>query len=318
MTTLDSMIDADLQAMIAAVVAAHDCQDDSAFWNELGHLGLADLTGSESRGGSGASWREAAHLARTLARHGCALGIAESDLVAGWLLDQAGLAAPPALRSAHILATPSSPASSAAAPPLVERVVVARQVDQGWNIADIAASDLPFFRHCDHSQWQHVDDPVVVRARLHQALVHAVQITGALEAITDLTVEYAGARTQFGRPIGKQQAVQRLVATVAGETALARAATDAAVLAAAEPDTSLDQLRPMVAVACSCAGHAVDPVIRSAHQVIGAIGTTREHRLHIFTSTALALRNRHGGTRHWDTAVLDYAIHAQPLSDLTL
>jgi alkylation response protein AidB-like acyl-CoA dehydrogenase len=315
MTTLDSMVDSDLQAMIEAVVTAHDCGDDRAFWTELGQLGLADLTGDERRGGSGASWREAAHLARTLARHGCALGVAESDLVAGWLLDQAGLSAPHALRSAQIFAADSAPTAPA---PLVERVVVARRLDAGWGVADLAAADLPTLGRRDDIEWHPVADDVVERAQLHQALVHSVQIVGALEAITDVTVEYARDRIQFGRPIGKQQAVQRLVATVAGETALARAATDAAVLAAADPDATLDHVAPMVAVACSCAGHAVDPVVRSAHQVLGAIGTTREHRLHTFTSAALALRTEFGGARRWDSAVLDYAVHAQPLSDLTI
>jgi hypothetical protein len=244
--------------------------------------------------------------------------VAESDLVAGWLLDQAGLSAPHALRSVHGVAADSAPITPAAAPPLVERIVVARRLDTGWSIADLAAADLPEFDRRDDVEWHHVGDQTVARARLHQALVHCVQIVGTLEAITDLTVQYAGDRIQFGRPIGRQQAVQRLVATVAGETALARAATDAAVLSAAEPDAPLDHIAPMVAVACSCTGHAVDPVVRSAHQVLGAIGTTREHRLHVFTSAALALRTKQGGTRRWDAAVLDHAIHARPLSDLTL
>jgi alkylation response protein AidB-like acyl-CoA dehydrogenase len=317
MTTLDSMVDSDLQEMIEAVVAAHDCGDDRAFWTELGHLGLADLTGDERRGGSGASWREGAHLARTLARHGCALGVAESDLVAGWLLDQAGLPAPGALRSVRVI-NDSTPIAPAAPPSPVERVIVARRLDTGWRVADLAAADLPALGRGHDAEWHPVADETVARARLHLALVRCVQIVGTLEAITDLTVQYAGERNQFGRPIGRQQAVQRLVATVAGETALARAATDAAVLATADPDAPPNRIAPMVAVASSCTGHAVDPVIRRAHQVLGAIGTTREHRLHIFTSAALALRSEQGGTRQWDTAVLDHAVHARPLSDLTL
>jgi acyl-CoA dehydrogenase len=149
-------------------------------------------------------------------------------------------------------------------------------------------------------------------------LVKAIQISAALETITDLTIDHARTREQFGRPIGKQQAVQRMIAIVAGETALARAATDAAVLAAANPHTPAPQVAAMVAVARSCCGHAVDPVVRQAHQVIGAIGTTREHRLHVFTTAALVLRSHNGATRDWDAAVLDFATRGQPLSDLDL
>ena len=46
---------------------------------------------------------------------------------------------------------------------------------------------------------------------------------------------------------------------------------------------SASNLEFLVAVARSCAGHAASVVVRNAHQVHGAIGTTREHRLHEFT-----------------------------------
>jgi alkylation response protein AidB-like acyl-CoA dehydrogenase len=314
MTTLDSMVDADLQALLTSVVTAHDCTDDRALWDQLVDLGLADLTGSEDRGGSGATWHEAAALARTLARHGCRLGVADSDLVAGWLLEQVSAPAQQALRSALFVDAGAEP-DLGGAPEGVERIVVVRRDEHGWFLTDVpvdaGAPAAAFDRH-------RVEDEVVAIARTRQALVRAVQITGVLEAVTDLTVEHAQTREQFGRPIGRQQAVQRLVADVAGETALARAAADAAVLAAADPDTPAQRLAAMVAVARSCCGHAVDPVVRHAHQVIGAIGTTREHRLHTFTTAALALRNEHGATREWDAAVLDYALQSVPLSDLDL
>jgi len=315
MTTLDSMVDPDLQSLIDSVVDAHDCHDDQALWQTFVELGLADLTGNETRGGSGASWPEAAALARALARHGCTLDVAESDLVAGWLLEQA--CAPPqqALRIALIQddRTEADEATLATAG-LIERIAVVRRDEEGWYVSDIRVAQAD----ADGQDRYHLTNDVVEQARTRQALVKAIQISAALETITDLTIDHARTREQFGRPIGTQQAVQRMIAIVAGETALARAATDAAVLAAADPNTPAPQVAAMVAVARSCCGHAVDPVVRQAHQVTGAIGTTREHRLHVFTTAALALRSHHGATRDWDAAVLDSATRGQPLSDLDL
>ena len=64
----------------------------------------------------------------------------------------------------------------------------------------------------------------------------------------------------------------------------------------------------LVAAARSCAGHAASVVVRNAHQVHGAIGTTREHRLHEFTRAALAWRSEFGSVRYWDEWLTDAAL----------
>ena len=66
-----------------------------------------------------------------------------------------------------------------------------------------------------------------------------------------------------------------------------------------------------MAVARSCAGHAASVVVRNAHQVHGAIGTTREHRLHEFTRAALAWRSEFGSVQYWDDQVTDAALQRE-------
>ena len=51
-------------------------------------------------------------------------------------------------------------------------------------------------------------------------------------------------------------------------------------------------------------------VVRNAHQVLGAIGTTREHRLHEYTRAALSWRAEFGSVRYWDEQVTDMAVRA--------
>jgi alkylation response protein AidB-like acyl-CoA dehydrogenase len=142
--------------------------------------------------------------------------------------------------------------------------------------------------------------------RLRGALMRAVQMTGAMDAAVDLTVRHAAERKQFGRPLAAFQAVQQLAADAAAEAALARAATDAALAQAVATRFAGDGLLFSVAAARSVCGHCGSTVVRNAHQVHGAIGTTREHVLHRVTMSILAWTNDFGSVAEWD-AVLEQA-----------
>ena len=139
-----------------------------------------------------------------------------------------------------------------------------------------------------------VPDAVIRQWQLRAALVRAIQLCAALDRILAMSVAQATERTQFGRPLAKFQAVQNLVADIAAETALARAATDGALAEVLRTGWLSDALEFLVAMALSCAGQAASAAVRNAHQVHGAIGTTREHRLHEFTTPALSWRSEYG------------------------
>ena len=61
-----------------------------------------------------------------------------------------------------------------------------------------------------HAGWELLA-PVLERA----AVLRAAQIQGAAERLLELSVDYAGRRTQFGQPIGRYQAVQYLCSDIA-------------------------------------------------------------------------------------------------------
>ncbi|MCP9965069.1 hypothetical protein LUX57_07870 [Actinomadura madurae] len=155
-----------------------------------------------------------------------------------------------------------------------------------------------------------VAEPVRREYLLRGALARAVQSTGALEQAVELSISHTSQRHQFGRPIAKFQAVQQLVADAACESALARAATDAAVAALVRGTDTLDELELRIAIARSVTGHAISVVVRNAHQVHGAIGTTLEHPLHEVTLPALAWRAEFGSLDHWDQRLTDLLIGA--------
>jgi alkylation response protein AidB-like acyl-CoA dehydrogenase len=139
--------------------------------------------------------------------------------------------------------------------------------------------------------------------RLRGALMRAVQLTGAMDAAVDLTVRHATERMQFGRRLAAFQAVQQLAADAAAEAALARAATDAALAQAVATQFAGDGLVVSVAVARSVCGHSGSVVVRNAHQVHGAIGTTREHVLHRVTMPILEWTNDFGSVTEWEAAI---------------
>ncbi|PND54691.1 acyl-CoA dehydrogenase [Mycobacterium sp. ENV421] len=128
------------------------------------------------------------------------------------------------------------------------------------------------------------------------ALARAVQLSGALDAVLEATVRYAGERVQFDRPIGQFQAVAHQIAELAGLAAGAGAATQAAVAAvAADPATATLAIAAAKARTSAAAG----PAARIAHQVHGAIGFTQEHRLHHLTRRLWAWREECGSAEYW-------------------
>ena len=134
---------------------------------------------------------------------------------------------------------------------------------------------------------------------LFAATARSRQIAGALQAILDLAVAYAGERVAFGRPIGKFQAVQHNLARLAGEVAAADAASGSAADTIAHCDMSDDAVFLEAASAKIRAGEAAGAGAAIAHQVFGAIGFTREHILHRYTRRLWAWRDDFGSESEW-------------------
>ena len=132
------------------------------------------------------------------------------------------------------------------------------------------------------------------KLRERGALLRAAQISGALETVLARTVQYAGERKQFGRPIAKFQAVQHHLATLAGYTAATCAAVEAA---AAAPNLF------SIASAKSCASEAAGEAAAIAHQVHGAIGFTQEHNLHRLTKSLWSWRDEFGSESYWNARI---------------
>ena len=331
MTAAAIGVDPAVVAMMGAVFAeyrethppAETVHRDAELWQSLDELGLVRLTGSEHSGGSGAGWYEAAELLAAAVRNGVRIPLAEHDLLACWLLDANGMSSDGAVRTVCLL---DEQGVATRVPWAVgaDRIVIVWRGDSEYLAADVDIEALEITPGinmigeprdtvvADVATLHSVSVPgaLVTQLRMKSALTRSLQVCAVLDRILELSVEHATSRIQFGRPLSKFQAVQHLIADIAAEATLARAATEAALTAGVTSEWSAANLDFLVAVARSCAGHAASVVVRNAHQVHGAIGTTREHRLHEFTRPALTWRSEFGSVAYWDDRVTSAALDA--------
>jgi acyl-CoA dehydrogenase len=126
------------------------------------------------------------------------------------------------------------------------------------------------------------------------ACVVAVQSSGAMMEVFRRTLQYANDRTQFGRPIGKFQAIQHQLAVMSEEVFAARMA---ARLGTMEAGWRPDPLR--IAIAKARTSEAARAVAEFAHSIHGAIGFTAEYDLQLFTRRLHAWRSTAGSESYW-------------------
>lgn len=285
---------------------------DAALWRNLEQAGLTRLTSSGDGGPA-----EAAVVLAGLSRHAGAVPIAETDMLAAWLAGAAGVDVPAdgpltvAIADAEVIGgrirgtALDVPWPHAAAVLLAARtpdalhvaVVENANVTNGHNLAGEPRGSLSFDARLDGPV--RVDLAVADELVRRGAWARCVQIVGAMQAAADLTVAHTRERKQFGRPLSAFQAVQHSLASMAGEIERARAATALATAAASDYGFGSTQADYAVTMAKVAVGRAVEPLTTIAHQLHGAIGVTREHRLWLATMRARSWVDDFGATAGW-------------------
>jgi acyl-CoA dehydrogenase len=303
---------------------------DEGLWTALVEAGLTGVGLPEEAGGSGGELADAVAVVATLASGAAAVPVAEQLLVAGPALVAAdvehtsfdeplSIALAPAVTAeasddgdgpgrflltgtatdvpwagvASRVAVLTAPPAGLDGALLALVDVSGLEVSAAANLAGEPRGSLVFTRAPATGAVLTAAQAEVVRARY--ALARAVQISAALQQVLAWTVQYAGERVQFGRPLAKFQAIQMELAEMAGEVTAATALTDAAVQA-----VERDENVVLAAAAAKVrAGAAVEVVARLAHQVHGAIGFTQEHKLHHLTRRLWSWRDEAGSELAW-------------------
>jgi len=287
-------------------------------WDALAEAGFPWIAVPESAGGSGGTLTDALAVVRVVGAHAAPVPVAETGVLAGWLAVAAGLALPDgpatvvpgdvilrieggrlrgeavvawAARASRVLALVDGPDGLS----VVSAAPAVLDVTRRTNLAgeprdlvrfDVAVSDVelaPAPADLDRDQ--------LLR---RGALTRIVLSAGALEAMSQLSVDYTHQRRQFGRPVAAFQAVQQHLVTAAQCAVRASMAADLATRAVAAGDGAFE-----VAAARVVVDEAAVLGTRAAHQAHGAMGVTREYPLHHLSRRLWAWRHEHGPAARW-------------------
>ena len=290
---------------VAVLRAAERGEWPKAAWDAVAELGLGLALVPEAAGGAGLGFQAVAPSLIALGRHAAPLPLGETVLASA-LLAAAGVTVPDGPLSFGATGQPvpwgrhvGHVATLAGA-----RVALHAAGDMEWqNGGNIGHEprDRGLCRTEPLAQGMLPNGWGTEAALLCTALLRALQTAGALEAALALAVDYANTRKQFGRPIGRFQAVQQQLALFAEDTAAAKVAAESAARAADQ--RGLAGAAFEIGCAKVTTGEAATRCAAIVHQVFAAIGITEEHSLHHLTRRLWAWREEGGTERFWSARI---------------
>jgi len=324
MGDMDTILVDQLQRLCAQAGGGPDETFAAALWAQITEAGFQNALLPEESGGYGVTPAQAMGLVRTAASMALPVPLAETMMTlalqaaaggealggalsgscdegaadeapGGWQVTATARAVPYGRFAAHVLApVRCNGRLHLAALPVAQARVETRENLAGeprdtltWTGATVARQAAPAMQG---------EDPASLLVA--GAFLRSQQMVGAMQRALDHTVTYAQDRKQFGQPIARFQAVQHQLAVAAGHLAAATAAADAATDA-----YGTDAFAFAVAIAKSRVGEAAGIVAATCHQVLGAMGFTREHELHKVTRRLWAWRDEYGNETLWQERI---------------
>jgi len=277
-------------------------------WKLLESAGFADALVPESAGGAGLSWAEAAPVLELFGRHALPLPLGETMLVRS-LVAAASVTVPPGLTTLacaapaddETVSCPHVPCGRLAATVLVAFDGEARLLPTAGARRAVFGFKLDAAMVWPLQAW-HDAAPTRLRPPLSlrtlQAAIYSVQLAGAMAAVLERSLEYANDRQQFGKPIGKFQAIQHQLSLMSEHVFASRMA---AQLCMPAEGAVFDELR--VAMAKARASEAAVEVAALSHSIHGAIGFTAEYPLQLLTRRLHAWRQTAGSESAWHDVI---------------
>ncbi|MGQ7937537.1 acyl-CoA dehydrogenase family protein [Paraburkholderia sp. D1E] len=278
-------------------------------WRAISESGFLELLTPEKLGGAGLTLDAVFPVIECLGRHAVPVPVAEG-IFARALLAPQDVSIPEGMitfASRYAAASDGSAQSPFTPYGLMADAVLVEHKDDLLLLSCTNATRHATGVHgslCASLHWNERTAPLArivgaaSRLRACAAIVNAALLAGAMNRVLDMSLQYANDRSQFGKPIGKFQAIQQQLAVMAEHVA---AANMAAELGFRANDGLPDPLRAAIAKARTC--EAVTPVAATAHALHGAMGVTEEYDLQLFTRRMHEWRMAHGAEHEWNRLV---------------
>jgi acyl-CoA dehydrogenase len=325
-TTMSSQVDLETAALLTASVeriledlctpsllreaeGAGGASATAAVWRALEDAGLTDALRADGDPSEGLGWGEVRAMIEACGHWGLPAPLPES-LAAQALARLAGAQLPqgPCLLAVARVVDGRVTAETVALPQSAKVAVCSlpmqgTQCEELWLFETARADRAPVTSVAVENArmtWSMADGlslgrlPDGASALSAGAAVRSAQIAGACRRVLEMATQYANDRVQFGRPIGKFQAIQQQLSLASEWAVMAGMASQ---LALAGPGLVLDPVR--VASAKQVAGDAAQICTEVAHAVHAAIGVTREYDLQLFSRRLWTWASEFGSSLYW-------------------
>lgn len=296
------------QCTPAVVRSIEAGESPAALWSAIADAGFLELLTPETHGGGGLSLPEVFPVLTTMGRHAVPVPLAQSIAARAMLarrteVPSGMLTLAPVIRhmDGERIVCPLVPYGAIADYVLAE--------DESGELLVLPRASA----HCTPTgvhgslvatlSWE----AVTASPRVHQvagtlaafgAAFHAALLAGAMQRVFDMTLQYANDRSQFGKSIGKFQAIQHQISIMAEHVVASSIAAEAAFQGSNETPAPL-----LSAIAKSRTSEAATLIASMAHAVHGAIGVTEEYDLQLFTRRLHEWRMTHGSEAYWNQVV---------------
>lgn len=274
----------------AAIRAIEEGGSPTELWRGLDESGFVDAMLPEDAGGAGLDLAQAFPLVCAAGENCVPVPFAET-MIARAMLARQGVKAPEG--SPIILVAPSSvlPCARLAGHALMDRNgVPTLMLMKGAGVDLFSAGGatsvehgevLAVLPHCEG------EDVLLAAAALSAGLM-----AGAMAKVLDMSLRHASERQQFGRSLGKFQAIQQQLAVLAEQVLSAQVAARSAFVG--------ERFDPVRVAAAKCrANEAATFVCNIAHAIHGAIGVTAEFDLQLYTRRIKQWQLAFGSESFW-------------------
>jgi acyl-CoA dehydrogenase len=142
------------------------------------------------------------------------------------------------------------------------------------------------------------------------AVLASAEIAGAAERMLEMSIAHANDRVQFGKPIGKNQVLQQMLAVMGELVLTTRMASQMGFASGLHPTPE------RAAVAKQVTSAAVQQLASTAHALHGAMGITQEFGLHPLVTLLYSRRMAHGSESYWARVLGEARLSGQAQSSV--